>query len=232
MAIIKGITRLVMPAATKGMPEVVTYIKEKAWNSSTTDIVEVGNVLPFGTIGGLSDPPSFPYQPGGLPYLQPILQVTVTSSSIVLPMTDSAANNDPLKAWYNPSGTPIRAWFLIGAEVIEYTDIEPANTSSSGYDEFHLATTAYRGQFSSTAAGHTAPLTIGGPITGGIVEDIEYDTDIGVFTVRTKHTLMQDQDEVYGADGWQEAAVTYVSNGIPQEQVYVYQTISGYTNYA
>jgi len=232
MAIIKGIHRLIMPAAGKGMPEVVSYFRERAWNTSTVDIVAVDEIYPFGTLGGLEEGYQPIYTPGFPFYTQPILQATITSSSVLLPVTNSSAEYDPLKYWYNPLYPEDKhAWIQIGTEVIQYTDINPANTSASGYDEFVtiLTPSTYRGQFSSTAAGHTAPADIN-PVTAGVVSDIELDTEAGEFTVRTKHTLMQDQDGVYGTDGFQEMAITYVNASIPKDQVSIYENHSGYIN--
>jgi hypothetical protein len=233
MAIIKGIHRLIMPAAGKGMPEVVSYFRERAWNTSTVDIVTVDEVYPFGTLGGLETGSTLIYTPGGpLAYEPPILQATVIAGSLVFPVTELGAGTEPLRFWYNPLyPEQKKAWFQIGTEVIEYTSINPANTSASGYDEFVCSSATYRGQFGSTAAGHTAPADIN-PVTAGIVSDIELDTEAGEFTVRTKHTLMQDSSGTYGASGWQEAAITYVNASIPKDQVSMYESQSGYVNYS
>lgn len=229
MAIIKGIHRLIMPAAGKGMPEVVSYFRERAWNTSTVDIVTVDEIYPFGTLGGLEEGYQLIYMPGFPHYEPPILQATVLAGSLVFPVTEFGAGHEPLRYWYNPLYPEQKhAWFQIGTEVIEYTDINPANTSASGYDEFVCIAT-YRGQFGSTAAGHTAPADIN-PVTAGIVSDIELDTEAGEFTVRTKHTLMQDSSGTYGADGWQESVITYVNASIPKDQVSMYESQSGYTN--
>ena len=234
MAIIKGIHRLIMPAAGKGMPEVVSYFRERAWNTSTVDIVAVDEIYPFGTLGGLEEGYNLLYTPGGpIAYTQPILQATITSSSVLLPVTNSSGDNDPLKYWYNPLYPESKsAWLQIGTEIIRYTDILAANISASGYDEFVTTLTPYnyRGQFGSTAAGHTAPADIN-PVTAGIVSDIELDTEAGEFTVRTKHTLMQDKNGIYGIDGFQEAVVTYLNASIPKDQVSMYESHSWYVNY-
>ena len=219
-----------MPAASKGMPEVVSYFRERAWNTSTVDIVTVDAVYPFGTLGGLEGYYQILYTPGGALYEPPILQATVIAGSLVFPVTEFGAGHEPLRYWYNPLYPEQKsAWFQIGTEVIEYTDINPANTSASGYDEFVCIAT-YRGQFGSTAAGHTAPADIN-PVTAGIVSDIEFDTESNIFTVKTKHTLMQDKSGTYGASGWQEAVVTYVNASIPKDQVSMYESESGYINY-
>ena len=230
MAIIKGIHQLIMPAAGKGMPEVVSYFRERAWNTSTVDIVTVDEIYPFGTLGGLEEGYQLIYTPGFPWYEQPILQATVIAGSLVFPVTNAAALTEPLRFWYNPLYPESKpAWFQMGTEVIRYTDINPANTSVSGYDEFTLFDATYRGKFGSTAAGHTAPVVIN-PVTAGIVSDIELDTEAGEFTVRTKHTLMQDRSGTYGASGWQEAVITYVNASIPKDQVSIYENHSGYTN--
>ena len=221
-----------MPAAGKGMPEVVSYFRERAWNTSTVDIVAVDEIYPFGTLGGLEEGYQPIYMPGFPWYEPPILQATVLAGDLVFPVTEFGAGHEPLRFWYNPLYPEQKsAWFQIGTEVIQYTDINPANTSASGYDEFVtiLTPSTYRGQFSSTAAGHTAPADIN-PVTAGVVSDIELDTEAGEFTVRTKHTLMQDQDGVYGTDGFQEMAITYVNASIPKDQVSIYENHSGYIN--
>ena len=219
-----------MPAVGKGMPEVVSYFRERAWNTSTVDIVAVDEVYPFGTLGGLDEAYSIIYMPGFPLYEQPILQTTVLAGSLIFPVTNFLGGNEPLRFWYNPLYPESKsAWFQIGTEVIRYSYINPANTSASGYDEF-VCIASYRGQFGSTAAGHTAPADIN-PVTAGIVSDIELDTEAGEFTVRTKHTLMQDQSGTYGASGWQEAVITYVNASIPKDQVSMYETHSGYVNF-
>jgi hypothetical protein len=78
-------------------------------------------------------------------------------------------------------------------------------------------------------AGHTAPTVIN-PVTAGDVTDIEFDTEAAVFTVKSKHILMQDQSGTYGADGFQEMAITYVNSSIPSDQVSIYETENGYIN--
>ena len=219
-----------MPAAGKGMPEVISYFRERAWNTSTVDIVTVDEVYPFGTLGGLEEYGKVIYMPGFPWYEQPILQAPVIAGSLVFPVTNAAGGNEPLRFWYNPLYPEQKsAWFQIGTEVVQYTDINPANTSVSGYDEFTLFDATYRGQFGSTAAGHAAPSFIN-PVTAGIVSDIELDTEAGEFTVRTKHTLMQDSSGTYGAAGFQEAVITYVNASIPKDQVSMYESHSGYTN--
>jgi hypothetical protein len=234
MAIIKGINRLIMPAASKGMPEAISYVRELAWNTSTVDIVKVDNIEYFGTLGG-SDDSVTSYMPGFPFYTQPILQATILTSSTILPVTNSAGDHDPLKYWYNPLyPEQIHAWVQIDLEIIQYTDINPANTSASGYDEFVTIVAAppayqYRGQFNSIVAGHTAPTVIN-PVTAGDVTDIEFDTEAAVFTVKSKHILMQDQSGTYGADGFQEMAITYVNSSIPSDQVSIYETENGYIN--
>tara|TARA_R100001244_G_scaffold109267_1_gene80861 strand:+ start:282 stop:1016 length:735 start_codon:yes stop_codon:yes gene_type:complete len=243
MAIISGITKLIMPAASKGMPEIVDYINQRSWNASTADIVEItvneywfGDLIeipPFGTLGGLNDYEII-YYPGGDGIELPELQIAIASSGVVrIPCTNDNGDYDSLKFWNGTGGTipyPSSKYIQIDTEVIEYYSIESSQTSASGYDEFRI-NDEVRGKFGSTAASHSDETEVK-PVTSGIVSDIEYDTDTGMFTVRTKNTLMQDSSGTYGVlQGFDEAVVTYAFYTIPKEQVGVYEVDSGYTNF-
>ena len=172
MAIIKNITKLIVPAYGKGSKDVITYINEQAW-SAGTDVGTISLNGEFYSVVGS----------GGIVPIPLALQATITSSTISIPVTNLLGNADALQA-LAPSG-----YVLIDSEVIQYSSITLAASSASGYDELTMPSTAYRGQKGTTAAGHTGgPATLIDEILFGTVSNIEYNQNLEVFNVWTKTT--------------------------------------------
>ena len=173
MAIIRNISKLIVPAYNKGPKDVINYINEQAW-STGADVGTISINGEFYSVMGT----------GGVSFGGPLsLQATITSSTLSIPVTDGIGSTLSL-SHISPSG-----YVLIGSEVIQYTSITHAASSSSGYDELTMPSTAYRGVKGTTAAGHTGgPLELINEILFGTVSDIEYNQNTEVFNVWTQTT--------------------------------------------
>ena len=137
-----------MPADSKGMPEVITYLNEEPWSAGTDVVVLTNGGSFYRRLGNNFD----------------VLNSTIISSDIVLPVLDTVIHD----AW------PATGYLLIGSEVIQY--------SSWTFLSFTLSSSALRGAFGTTAAGHTAADPIA-EILPGVISNIEYDTDSGLVNV-------------------------------------------------
>ena len=172
MAIIRNISKLIVPAYNKGPKDVINYINEQAW-STGADIGTISINGEFYSVMGS----------GGLLPFPLSLQATITSSTISIPVTNPLGNTSALSS-LAPSG-----YVLIGSEIIQYTSITTSGSSVSGYDELTMPSTAYRGVKGTTAAGHTGGLsTLISEILFGTVSNIEYNQNVEVFNVWTKTT--------------------------------------------
>ena len=184
MATIKNISKLIVPAYNKGPKDVIDYINAQAWAPTSADVGLVeypGNFGSYQGFNGISD----------------ILQATINATDLVIPVTTvipGAPSWMPLSSW------PTSGYIRIDDEIIQYTSINPMNSSASGFDEFQLTSTANRGVLGSTATTHTA--IVGGPeiseILVGATTKIEYNKDQGVFNVWTRTTQAIYPDQSYG----------------------------------
>ena len=172
MAIIRNISKLIVPAYNKGPKDVINYINEQAW-STGADVGTISINGEFYSVVGVGGMLPFPLS----------LQATITSSTISIPVTNPLGNTSALSSIV-PSG-----YVLIGSEIIQYTSITTGGSSASGYDELTMPSTAYRGVKGTTAAGHTGGLsTLISEILFGTVSNIEYNQNTEVFNVWTQTT--------------------------------------------
>ena len=172
MAIIRNISKLIVPAYNKGPKDVINYINEQAWSTGA----DVGTISINGEFYSVMGS-------GGLLPFPLSLQATITSSTISIPVTNPLGNTSALSS-IAPSG-----YVLIGSEIIQYTSITTSGSSVSGYDELTMPSTAYRGVKGTTAAGHTGGLsTLISEILFGTVSNIEYNQNTEVFNVWTQTT--------------------------------------------
>ena len=211
MAVIKNISKLVVPAYNKGPKDIVDYINAQAWIPTSSDVGLIENPGSFGSYIGADGEtiPSFPY-----------LQATILATTLVIP-TDAPINTPPLAYWAE-SG-----YANIGSEVFYYSSINRAAVSASGYDEFVISSTADRGVKGTTAAGHTAGVTaLFTVILIGATTKIEYNKDQGVFNVWTKTTQIYDSTGFYGDNGWDYIYNTYLLP-CPENVVTFFETQGG-----
>ena len=172
MAIIRNISKLIVPAYNKGPKDVINYINEQAWSTGA----DVGTISINGEFYSVMGS-------GGLLPFPLSLQATITSSTISIPVTNPLGHTSALSS-IAPSG-----YVLIGSEIIQYTSITTGGSSASGYDELTMPSTAYRGVKGTTAAGHTGGLsTLISEILFGTVSNIEYNQNTEVFNVWTQTT--------------------------------------------
>jgi len=208
MAIIKNISKLVVPAYNKGPKDVVDYINAQAWLPTSTDVGLIENPGDFGSYVGTN-------QIFGEPYLQ----ATILATTLAIPVEGGVST--PLGNW---SGA---GYAFIGSEVFYYSAIAPASSSVSGYDEFTVASTADRGVLGTTATGHTAAGTATfAQILIGATTKIEYNKPLGVFNVWTKTTEQMDISFSYGAQGWTYVYNTYLVP-CPEDVVTFFETSPG-----
>ena len=201
MAIIKNISKLIVPAYGKGAKDVIKYINEQAW-SAGADVGTISLGGEFYSVVGT----------GGNEFIPLLLQATITSSTISIPVTDPLGNTGAL-SYISPSG-----YILIGNEIIQYTSITPSASSASGYDELTMPSTAYRGAKDTTAAGHTASDLIS-EILFGTVSNIEYNRNTDVFNVWTQTTQI-----VYQGYSFQSSTVTTHLIPCPEDTVTFFET--------
>tara|TARA_R110002074_G_C12435833_1_gene657247 strand:+ start:649 stop:1281 length:633 start_codon:yes stop_codon:yes gene_type:complete len=208
MAVIKNISKLIVPAYNKGPKDVVDYINNQAWAPTSADVGLIQNPGDFGSYVGIN-------QVLGEPYLQ----ATILATTLAIPVDGGVAT--PLANW------SAAGYALIGAEVFYYSAIDPAATSASGFDEFTVATTADRGVLGTTAAGHTAAASATfTQILIGATTKIEYNKDLGVFNVWTRTTEQMDISFSYGAQGWTYEYNTYLLP-CPEDVVTFFETSPG-----
>ena len=172
MAIIKNITKLIVPAYGKGSKDVITYINEQAWSAGT----DVGTISLNGEF----------YSVMGSQGLVPemlLLQATINATATSIPVTNSPTGSVNSLSAIAPTG-----YVLIEDEVIQYTSITPAGSSVSGYDELTLTSSALRGVKGTTAATHTVGIIPITEILFGTVSNIEYNKNTEVFNVWTQTT--------------------------------------------
>ena len=208
MAVIKNISKLVVPAYNKGPKDVVDYINAQAWAPTSADVGLIQNPGDFGSYVGTN-------QVLGEPYLQ----ATILATTLAIPVQGGIAT--PLANW---SGT---GYASIGAEVFYYSAIDPAGASASGFDEFTVATTADRGVLGTTAAGHTAAASATfTQILIGATTKIEYNKGLGVFNIWTRTTEQIDFTVNYGINGWSYEYNTYLLP-CPEAVVTFFETSPG-----
>jgi hypothetical protein len=95
MAIIRNVQKVIMPAATKGMPEVITYLNEEPWSAGSDVIVLTNGGSFYRRLGNNFD----------------VLNAPIIASDIVIPVLDTVIHD----AW------PATGYLLIGSEVIQYS---------------------------------------------------------------------------------------------------------------
>ena len=208
MAIIKNISKLVVPAYNKGPKDVIDYINAQAWIPTSSDVGLIEYPGNFGSYVGTN-------QIIGEPYLQ----ATILSTTLAIPV--EGGESTPLNNW------SAAGYAFIGSEVFYYSAIDPAATSASGYDEFTVASTADRGVLGTTAAGHTAAASATfTQILIGATTKIEYNKDLGIFNIWTKTTEQMDMTFAYGAQGWTYVYNTYLVP-CPEDVVTFFETAPG-----
>lgn len=208
MAVIKNISKLIVPAYNKGPKDVVDYINAQAWAPTSADVGLIEYPGTFGSYAGIS-------QVLGEPYLQ----ATILATTLAIPVQGGVAK--PLGNW------SAAGYASIGSEVFYYSSIYPAASSVSGYDEFTIASTADRGVLGTTAAGHTAAASATfTQILIGATTKIEYNKDLGVFNVWTRTTEQMDVTFFYGANGWTYEYNTYLLP-CPEDVVTFFETAPG-----
>ena len=187
MAVIKNITKLIVPAYDKGPKDVIDYINEQAWSTGA----DVGTISLNGdfysTIGSQ----------GLVPELL-LLQATINATATSIPVTNSPTGSVNSLSAIAPTG-----YVLIEDEVIQYTSIVGAGSSVSGYDELTLTSSALRGVKGTTAATHTVGVIPIQEILFGTVSNIEYNRNTEVFNVWTKTTQI-----IYQGYSLQSSTVT------------------------
>jgi hypothetical protein len=208
MAIIKNISKLVVPAYNKGPKDVIDYINNQAWAPTSADVGLVEYPGDFGSYVGAA-------QASG----EPFLNTTITSVDLVMEVS-TLTGTTPLKYW-GASG-----YAQIGSEIFFYSSITPASLSASGDDEFNVLPTN-RGLKGTTAAGHTAsPSALFTSILFGATTKIEYNKDQGVFNIWTRTTDVWDPDGIYGNGGWTTEYKTYLVP-CPEDVVTFFETSPG-----
>mgnify|MGYP003149001522 CR=1 FL=1 len=187
MAVIKGIQKLVLPDSISDPTSAYWYIEQQPyWPEGTwVEIIELGKE--WGGYVGTNGVASGAY-----------LQATILSTTLVIPIA-SAISAYPLSTW------PTSGYFMIGvgaaAELIGYTSINGASGSVSGYDEFVVSSTAYRGMKHTTAAGHTGGAsTLITEILYGSVSNIEHNTETRVFNTWSRSTQGVGPSQSYGTE--------------------------------
>ena len=224
MSVVKNITKLIVAADGKGPKDVIDYINKQAWIPTSADVGLVEYPGDFGSYSGentlvLSTPPTI-----GL--AEAILQVTINATALVIPATTVTVSGTP--TMFPLSYWPTSGYVRIDDEIIQYTSVNPASTSVSGYDEFQLSAVTDRGVLGSVAAIHTA--TASGPllleILLGAVRKIEYNKDQGVFNVWTRTTQHVGAEQSYGAG---TPTITYEAYLIPcpENVVTFFETAGG-----
>ena len=204
MAIVRNIGKVIVPAYGKGPKDVIKYINEQAW-STGADIGSVSLNGDFYSVVGANGVITIV---GGVGNLK--LQATINATATEIPITTVTVSGTPslfpLSIW------PASGYFRIDDEIIQYTSINPKATSASGYDEFQLSSAALRGVKDSVAASHTA--TVSGPLITevliGVVSNMEFNNDTGVFNIWTRTTQSICPDESYGADGYTDTVTTHL----------------------
>ena len=86
MAVIKNISKLIVPAYNKGPKDVVDYINNQAWAPTSADVGLIQNPGDFGSYVGIN-------QVLGEPYLQ----ATILATTLVIPVQGGVAK--PIANW-------------------------------------------------------------------------------------------------------------------------------------
>jgi hypothetical protein len=190
MPIIRDIQKLVLPQDTRDPTSAYWYIEQQPyWIDGTwVETVELGK--DWGGYVGTNGVTSGAY-----------LQATILSTTLVIPVTSALGAYAPfaLSIW------PTSGYFMLGsgatAEIIGYTSINPSSTSASGFDEFVVPSTAYRGMKHTTAAGHTGGASaLITEILYGSVVNIEHNTETRTFNTWSNSTQGIGSLQSYGAD--------------------------------
>jgi len=195
MAVIRNISKLVVPAYNKGPKDVIDYINAQAWIPTSSDVGLIEYPGNFGSYNGTN---GIVIVAGGVGNVS--LQVTINATALVIPVTTVTVSGTP--SLFPLSFWPPNGYVRIDDEIIQYTSINPKASSASGYDEFQLSAVTDRGVLGSTAASHTASAS--GPlmleILLGSVTKIEYNKTLGVFNVWTRTTQDVYAEQSYAAD--------------------------------
>jgi|TARA_R110000744_G_scaffold105118_1_gene201065 hypothetical protein len=215
MAVIRNISKLVVPAYNKGPKDVIDYINAQAWIPTSADVGLIEHPGSFGSYVGSN----------GV-ITQAILQVTINATALVIPATTpvlGVPSMFPLSFW------PLNGYVRVDDEIIKYTGVNPMSTSVSGFDEFVVASTADRGVLGSTAVTHTAVVGVGPvfvEVLLGATTKIEYNKEQGVFNVWTRTTQDFGTAQSYGAG---DRVITYNTYLIPcpEDVVTFFETAPG-----
>jgi hypothetical protein len=216
MAVIKNISKLIVPAAGKGPKDVVDYINNQAWAPTSVDVGLIENPGDFGSYLGSVV--------GILPNdITPFLQATITSTDLMIPVTNHTPPSKPLSSW------PASGYAQVDSEIFLYSGIISGLLSPSGYDEFLVSSPANRGVKGTTAVGHTAGagafFTL---MLIGATTKIEYNKALGIFNVWTRTTQQRDLTGWYGDNGWTYEYTTYLIP-CPEDVVTFFETAGGST---
>lgn len=179
----RGIKKLVLPQDILDPTSAYWYIEQQPYwtTGSWVEIVELGEE--WGGYVGTNGAASGAY-----------LQATILSTTLVIPIA-SAISAYPLSTW------PTSGYFMIADELIGYTSINGASGSVSGYDEFVVPSTAYRGMKHSSAAGHTfGPTNLITEILYATVVNIEHESEARVFNTWSNSTQGVGPLQSYGTD--------------------------------
>jgi|TARA_B110001454_G_scaffold176335_1_gene168424 hypothetical protein len=214
MAIIKNISKLVVPAYNKGPKDVIDYINNQAWAPTSADVGLVEYPGDFGSYVGSVDL-IIPND------ITPFLQATIIATDLVIPVTNHTPPSKPLSSW------PASGYAQVDSEIFYYSSILRGAFSPSTYDEFIISSTANRGVKGTTAVGHTAGagafFTL---ILIGATTKIEYNKTLGVFNVWTRTTQQRDLTGFYGDNGWTYEYMTYLIP-CPEDVVTFFETSPG-----
>ena len=203
MAIIKNISKLIVPAYGKGAKDVIKYINEQAW-SAGADV---------GTISLNGDFYSVIGSQGLVPELL-LLQATINATATSIPVTNTPSGDNSSLGAIAPAG-----YVVIEDEVVQYTSITPAGSSVSGYDELTLTSSALRGVKGTTAATHTVGVIPITEVLFGTVSNIEYNRNTDVFNIWTQTT-----QKVYQGYSLQSSTVTTHLIPCPEDTVTFFET--------
>tara|TARA_R110002051_G_scaffold102642_1_gene174070 strand:+ start:22 stop:693 length:672 start_codon:yes stop_codon:yes gene_type:complete len=221
MAIIKNISKLVVPAYNKGPKDVVDYINAQAWIPTSADVGLIEYPGNFGSYNGTN---GIVVVGGGVGDVS--LQVTINATALVIPATTVTVSGTP--SLFPLSFWPTSGYVRIDDEIIKYTGINQRTSSASGYDEFQLSAVTDRGVLGSTAASHTASAS--GPlmleILLGSVRKIEYNKPLGIFNIWTRTTQEVGTEQSYGAGTITTTYETYLIP-CPEDVVTFFETSPG-----
>jgi len=221
MAIIRNISKLVVPAYNKGPKDVIDYINNQAFAPVSADVGLIEYPGEFGSYEG-----SATFYVGLMPANGSTeLWQTINATDLTVYVIGS------LFPW-SLAYWPTSGYASIGSEVFFYSSIVAGDsnqlpTDPLYHDHFIIASTANRGVKGTTAASHTAGTSaVISEILFGSTTKIEYNKDQGVFNVWTRTTEIWDPTGYYGNNGWTTVYDTYLIP-CPEDVVTFFETTPG-----